>query len=216
MWPLPHTRCIRRRWHCIRRAPALWAARSAVPRVYFRRGILQLYDGVQRQTICRTGAVLGNRRVSVYRAFLHFAGFEKSSLWAADVGAAGGIRQDLDFGNRSADGCDCLPPQNVLWALLLCRESFLAHTPALPRWKSRSCPCRYDISLTDYAGKIQRLLPLSNRKSHEGHLLTEWINSLYRMIVAARNRKLYSLVLSCTHHGKIPAEKFRFLCLRIG
>jgi hypothetical protein len=29
--------------------------------VYFRREILQLYAGVQRQTICRTGAVLGNR-----------------------------------------------------------------------------------------------------------------------------------------------------------
>ena len=24
--------------------------------------------------------------------------------------------------------------------------------------------------------------------------------------------KLYSLVLSCTYHGKIPVEKFRFLC----
>ena len=35
------------------------------------------------------------------------------------------------------------------------------------------------------------------------------------MIVAARNRKLYSLVLSCTHHGKIPAEKFGFLCFLV-
>ena len=39
--------------------------------------------------------------------------------------------------------------------------------------KSRSCPCRYDLSHTDSAGKIQQLLPLSNRKSHEGRFLTE-------------------------------------------
>ena len=39
--------------------------------------------------------------------------------------------------------------------------------------------------------------------------------SLYKLYYAQHencNRKLYSLVLSCTHHSRIPAEKFRFLC----
>ena len=145
-------------------------------------------------------------------SILHSAGSAKPSLWAADVGSAGGMRQDFDFGNRSVDGCDCLPPQNVLWALWLCRESFPTYTPALPRWKSRSCPCRYDDFPTDSAGKIQRLLPLSNWKSLEGRLLTKWTNKLYRMIATVCNRKLYSLVLSCTHPCKITAEKSGFSC----
>jgi|GEM_PF-5976821 len=37
------------------------------------------------------------------------------------------------------------------------------------------------------------------------------ISKLYRTEVPNCNRKLYSPVLSCTHHGKIPAEK-TFLC----
>ena len=140
-------------------------------------------------------------------SILHSAGSAKPSLWAADVGSAGGMRQDFDFGNRSVDGCDCLPPQNVLWALWLCRESFPTYTPALPRWKSRSCPCRYDDFPTDSAGKIQRLLPLSNWKSLEGRLLTKWTNKLYRMIATVCNRKLYSLVLSCTNRSKTTVGK---------
>lgn len=41
--------------------------------------------------------------------------------------------------------------------------------------------------------------------------MTKWTNKLYRMIAAVCNRKLYSLVLSCTYLCKIPAEK-TFLC----
>ena len=119
----------------------------------------------------------------------------------------GGMRQDFDFGNRSVDGCDCLPPQNVLWALWLCWESFPTYTPALPRWKSGSCPCRYDDFPTGSAGKIQRLLPLSNWKSLEGRLLTKWTNKLYRRIATVCNRKLYSLVLSCTNRSKTTVGK---------
>jgi hypothetical protein len=35
---------------------------------------------------------------------------------------------------------------------------------------------------------------------------------LYNFAGAVCNRKLYSPVLSCTHHGKIPAEKSGFVC----
>ena len=38
------------------------------------------------------------------------------------------------------------------------------------------------------------------------------IGKLYRTEVPKCNRKLYSPVLSCTHHGKIPAAKPGFVC----
>ena len=38
------------------------------------------------------------------------------------------------------------------------------------------------------------------------------IGKLYRTEVPKCNRKLYSPVLSCTHHGKIPAAKSGFVC----
>ena len=38
------------------------------------------------------------------------------------------------------------------------------------------------------------------------------IGKLYRTEVPKCNRKLYSLVVSCTHHGKIPAAKSGFVC----
>ena len=38
------------------------------------------------------------------------------------------------------------------------------------------------------------------------------IGKLYRTKVPKCNRKLYSPVLSCTHHGKIPAAKSGFVC----
>ena len=38
------------------------------------------------------------------------------------------------------------------------------------------------------------------------------IGKLYRTEVPKCNRKLYSLVVSCTHHGKILAAKSGFVC----
>ena len=38
------------------------------------------------------------------------------------------------------------------------------------------------------------------------------IGKLYRTEVPKCNRKLYSPVVSCTHHGKIPAAKSGFVC----
>ena len=45
------------------------------------------------------------------------------------------------------------------------------------------------------------------------HLLREIsVLLLYNFTGAVCNRKLYSPVLSCTHHGKIPAAKSGFVC----
>ena len=45
------------------------------------------------------------------------------------------------------------------------------------------------------------------------HLLREIpVLLLYNFAGAVCNRKLYSPVLSCTHHGKIPAAKSGFVC----
>lgn len=43
--------------------------------------------------------------------------------------------------------------------------------------------------------------------------MTKWTNKLYRMIATVCNRKLYSLVLSCTHRSKTTVGKIQLFAV---